>query len=826
MLKLNNILYKFLSIILLSLIAILLMSYINSTGLIQGADIYGHLYKTDLLFNNIKDGNFFTLYDSQWYNGIQMFRYWPPLSYYILAGIQYICGGNIEFAYVIFVGISYVISGYAWLLFGVSENKKIIGLFCAIFYWFLPDNLRILFCEGNLPRIMFIVLLPYLLFFIWKFVHHKKNYYIIPIILFSTICVFTHLMMSAIIGIGLTLFLFIYFLTTKDFKRPFSSVLAIVLGYISGGIVLLPGLMGGIVSQSSSASISTLKDWSQELGKSLNPFLRFNEPTIYYFGLAILIIIILGIRLAIVKNNKLLIAPLLTSLIFMLLTSSSLSDYIALLPLSQVWWMERFTVISSTLFIFSFFLYEEIKYKKIFFTFCFMLLFIDIIPSTKLFGEITGRNIYETQKYYDDIYIFDEAEKITNNRLSIVDESLLGSYESFFIKNKKINISTGWALQGSQTYQNIVYLNEAIATESYSFLFDRLINLGSDTVIIKKSLLDISQMNDLKEMAEKYNYEIIKENDYCILFKLKNVNYTFGVINKYENISIGSASKYISLIYPSFENGTSQYIDDYTIKDLSKYKKIYLSGDFYKDKNKAELIVQELANLDIKVYIDISKLKQNFQGYQTFLDVEARVLTLTESFPNITYKNKEYQINHNMSENWNASYITNEATTDEHFIYTSQKYSYLRQNGNITYIGMNLIYFYNQFPTDNLKFILDEIFETTEKDEIVTKEIVPIEININQNTNTITVNTNYDNVNTTLSYQDFFKTNQEIFNNDNLLTVNKGNTEINFSYKYFTEGLIISSIGLLLSLIFTIYILINFKKGDFHENTINSNTML
>lgn len=826
MLKLKNILYKIFSIMLLSLIAILIMSYVNSTGLIQGADIYGHLYKTDLLFNNIKNGNFFTLYDSQWYNGIQMFRYWPPLSYYILAGIQQLCSGNIESAYILFIGISYIISGYAWLLFGVSENKKTLGLFCAIFYWFLPDNLRILFCEGNLPRIMFIVLLPYLLFFIWKFIYHKKNIYIIPIIITSIICIFTHLMMSAIIAIGLTVFLFIYFLNTKDFKRSFSSVIAIALGYISGGIILLPGLMGGIVSQSSSASISTLKDWSQELSKSLNPFLRFNEPTIYYFGLAILIILILGLRIAIVKNNKLLIAPLLTSLIFMLLTSSSLSDYIALLPLSQVWWMERFTVISSTLFIFSFFLYKEIKYRKLFFILCFLLLFVDIIPSTKLFGEITGRNIYETEKYYDDIYLFNEAEKNTSNRLSIVDESLIGSYESFFIKNKAINITTGWALQGAQTYQNIVYLNEAIAVESYSYLFDRLINLGSDTVIIKKSLLDISQLNNLKQMAEKYNYTIIKENDYCVLFKLKDINYTFGVVNEYENIAIGSSSRYISLIYPSFENGTSPYIDDYTIKDLSKYKKIYLSGEFFKDKNKAELLVQELSNLDIQIYIDISKLKQNFQGFQSFLDVQARVLTLTESFPNITYKGKEYQINHNMSENWNASYITNEAASDEHFIYTSQNYSYLRQNGNITYIGMNLIYFYNQFPTDNLKFILDGIFETTEKDEIINKTIVPIKIDINQNTSTITINSNYDNVNTTLSYQDFFNSNQETFNNDNLLTVNKGNTEIKFSYKYFTEGLIISSIGLLLSLIFTIYILINFKKGDSHENAINSNTVL
>lgn len=803
----KNIIYKSTSLIILILLSLPIMIYINSTGLIQGADIWGHLYKTDILYNNILDGNFFVLYDEQWYNGIQMFRYWPPLSYYILAGFQFICGGIIENAYVLFVGFSFIFSGYAWILIGSLENKKILGLIIAILYWFLPDNLRILFCEGNLPRIFFVLLLPYFIYFIWNFIHYKKKLYIIPIILMSIIFILTHLMMSAIVGIGITIFLFLYFISIKDFKMPFFCMLGIICGYISGGLVLLPGLMGGIISQNSSASIATISDWSQELGISLNPLNRLSEPTIYYFGLSIFIISILGIRLAIIKGNKILIPGFITTIIIMISTSSSLTDFIEILPMSQVWWMERFTVIASVLFCLTLFLFKNNEIKKIGFIIFIMMIIIDIVPSLKLMGNITGNTILETEKKYNEYFLYDKAEQITNNRLTILDESLFGSYESFFIKNKKINITTGWALQGAQTQENIVYLNEALACNAYSYLFDRVIKLGSDTLIINKSLIDISEIDILKEVGNKYGYKIIDENNNCILFKFNDINYNFGVSSEYENIAIGSASRYISLIYPSFKNGTQIYIDDYTITELIEYKKIYLSGSFYKNKQKAELMIKELSNNGVQIYIDINNIEQDFKGYLNFLDVSARILTLINYFPNIIYENNEYQINLNMIENWNAAYITNSTDDDENFIYSHQTYAYLRRDNNITYIGMNLVYFYNQYPSKELKTILDKIFNTTQEDEYIEQNIYKIDIDIDNKNNIIKINSPENNLNTTLSYQDFFESNQDLINDDNLLVVNKGETIIKFSYKYFIEGIFISIIGLILSIILVITVL-------------------
>ena len=59
-----------------------------------GADTMCHIYKGDVLYHSIRQGNWYPLYDSFWYNGVQMMRYWAPLPVYFLAFCQALAGGN------------------------------------------------------------------------------------------------------------------------------------------------------------------------------------------------------------------------------------------------------------------------------------------------------------------------------------------------------------------------------------------------------------------------------------------------------------------------------------------------------------------------------------------------------------------------------------------------------------------------------------------------------------------------------------------------------------------------------------------------------------
>jgi uncharacterized membrane protein len=69
--------------------AVLTIAVINRTGRYPwGSDTYGHLFKGNILYDALKSGKLYLNYDENWYNGVQPYRYWAPLPYYILACIN------------------------------------------------------------------------------------------------------------------------------------------------------------------------------------------------------------------------------------------------------------------------------------------------------------------------------------------------------------------------------------------------------------------------------------------------------------------------------------------------------------------------------------------------------------------------------------------------------------------------------------------------------------------------------------------------------------------------------------------------------------------
>ena len=53
------------------------------------------------------------------------------------------------------------------------------------------------------------------------------------------------------------------------------------------------------------------------------------------------------------------------------------------------------------------------------------------------------------------------------------------------------------------------------------------------------------------------------------------------------------------------------------------------------------------------------------------------------------------------------------------------------------------------------------------------------------------------NINTTIAYQDNFRSNQKIYNKNSLLIVQGLHTDIEITYPYLTQGLVLSGAGLL-----------------------------
>lgn len=125
------------SMLFLILISVFLALYLkNLGGYPWGVDTYGHIFKADFLYKSIKSGNLYPLLTKYWYNGIQPFRYWAPLSYYILAAFQFISGGDAVNAYFIFVIFIFFIGAMGWLMWGIRGKNVYTALILGIVWFF------------------------------------------------------------------------------------------------------------------------------------------------------------------------------------------------------------------------------------------------------------------------------------------------------------------------------------------------------------------------------------------------------------------------------------------------------------------------------------------------------------------------------------------------------------------------------------------------------------------------------------------------------------------------------------------------------------------
>ncbi|MDD3200325.1 MAG: 6-pyruvoyl-tetrahydropterin synthase-related protein [Eubacteriales bacterium] len=780
-----------LSVLCLVIIGSLLSLYLKNTGAYpSGADIYGHLFKSDLLYNSIKNGDMYPLYTDLWYNGVQPFRYWAPLPYYLLAFLQFFAGGDAEEAYLLFTGFAVVAGGIGWLLWGAAYHRMTLCTFIACLWFFLPDNMRVFFVEGNLPRMVIAILLPYLFYFIWRFVEYRIKWAIIPAAFVMCLITFCHAMIAAMTGITIFLFLLIYSISYKRIRQSIYLIAAMLLSFAICGIWMYPALSGGLIGMEAAATAEVMKALSTPVMVSLNLILRnVGLHEMFYFGLSILMLSIVGVFL----SNKKSRVGFFTVIIIFCGTTTAFVPFLEKLPLNQLFWMTRFTPIVYAIFILS--LLEWRKCRRYAMILIAIVIIIDCIPSLDL------------QKYHSQTpsiltYTLNDAKEITKQRVSLLDVSAYGSYPSFGFtaEEPKTRYTFGWAWQGASTAQNIVMINTALEKGYYYYLFDRSIELGDDTVLVRKELVEQAKktVNSLIKAAAASGYSYQKETNYAYIFH-KSTPQTFGVSTKYIGLTIGRNARSIALEFPGFEEGGRQYVTDYTPEELSRYKVIYLSGFQYSDRQEAEDLLRQAADAGTRIIIDMNQIPVDpITSRMKFFDVTSQTITFLGHYPELVYENSIYETKQFKEEfsNWNTVYLDNLKDVIGYSWFQNKKIAFLGRNNhdNIYFMGYNMLYHAMETNDRAIKSILSDLL-MIKPNQLPERKLVPLKI-VNQE-NKIVINSPGGRVNTTLAYQDNFRSDQIIINQNNLLTVVKPNTEITIVYPFMIEGLTVSIIGLL-----------------------------
>lgn len=770
-----------------------------------GVDTYGHMANVNSLYKGIINGHPYVVYRMNWYSGTEVFRFWVPMSFYFCCIFMLLTGGNIYVSYLCFVYSMFLIGASGFILFAKREKRYKLAAALGIIYMLLPDNIRVLFVDGNMPRIFITAFLPYLFFFICEVIRYNNRKALKAIYLLSAFIVCSHIMISALVGLSCFMLLLFYGLANKELKKELVVLFCMGLGYMTAGIALLPSVMDGLVIGDNAASHeSSVAMWSSKASDSLSPILRFTRYDQFYFGIVFFVLVLFGV----LCMRKKLFAFFFTPLVIFIGTTIIIRPLINLIPMSQVLWMTRFVPMAYCLILIGFMYWRELK-RGVIIAFA-MLMFADGLVSFGI-GQKDNDAIAQREQELSNQYFLREACELTKNQLSIMDLSSLGSYPAWLISeeyNKRYLF--GWAFQGSYTMEEIVQLNEAFERGYYDYMFDRLAKYGCDTVVIKKSEIK-RDYEGMLQALKRSEYEIVKENEYALLIN-NGATQEYGVVTRYENVCIGTGSESISYMYPSFYKLREDKLDAYTFEDLKDYKKIFLSGPEYTDKEYAEALIRQLAEHGVKIYVDMSNLVEDLgRGRDSFLGVVAQPIVFNDNFPILEMKNgSQFKLpsHANFYEEWRTVYFTNIGNVEKYAEYKRKDkikhLAYLGSStdGNIVYIGFNLVYYCYVTHNAQLYRFLDEIIEEGHSDAALHEKA---NITTQLDNNRLIINSDADKVMVGLANLKSFKTDKEL-GSETFINVNKGETKIEVEHAYLTEGLTLSIIGLILFI--NIYLII------------------
>ncbi len=796
----------FLYAIIIGVLTYIIVLLISDNGIYpSGSDTMYHVYRGQYVYESISRTDFFPLLNEYWYNGVELLRYWPWFTAYLMAFFNFLCDGDIFNGYIMYVAFIFVAGSISWAYIGARLKRPVLGCIVGVLWFITPNNLYALFGEGNLPRALSMVFLPLYIFCIYNYYLNGKAIELAGIIVTTVLIVMCHLGYGGMVVLATLSFMVIYCIINSGMIiRSLKILISVILGFLITGIYMVPSLFGGM---SASDSEGKLKIFFKSILETLNPFYRINTNIdTFYFGLAAFILIVIGI----IGSKKEQEAGFVNALIILLLTTNQAYYFVKILPGSGFLWMVRFISIALCFMFMSFMFWNSLK-RYMVVLMCILLL-VDSVPSWYyIYGDRSGITPNERFSMDASESLIDEAKSITKQRLALLDLAALGADGAYLTAEydgkTKTMFGAGW--EASVTSSNITQVNYALEQGYYLYMFDRLKELGNDTVLIKKSAIYMQyngeiDYNLLLQDASRSGYSLVDSNEGWYLFKL-NIDYaSWGTVNAYRGIAIGDSSGTIALNYPCIEETSDTNINHYTYDDLRGYDFVFLSGFTYDDKESAEQLVKDLSDKGIRFVIVGDTIPEDKkERISSFLGVSAQVISFNNGYP-LLYDEKlgwmDCDLFPKEYANWQTHYLNgldkatgyfrdNELTLD----YCGTVY-----NDNITFVGLGLPYYLSLTKDDSINELMSNIFKLN-SNMLPNRRVVPLDVTYYSAG--VNIKSRADNVNTSISYHDIYNE-SDIKHSNNMLFVDKGVTKVTYHYPYLVQGLLVSLFGLVFSYIF------------------------
>ncbi len=775
----------------------------NSGIYTGGIDTLCHLYKGDLLFQAIREGDFWPIYDSLWYNGVENMRYCGPLPMYLLAACEFFGGKDPMSGFPVFVSFLYFAGAMAWFFVGVKVKRPLFGALLGGLWFFMPDNLYTLFYKGDLPRAICSVLLPLLLYWVYDYLQEKHWYTVPKLSVCFALMALCHPGYAGTILLACLMYLILHSMIRPTWKQSIQILGALLFGYLLIGVWLLPALTGAGTSMETS---ELLANFFQSIFLSINPFARIQRGcTDVYFGLASLLLAIFGGFLSKRKSMP----GFWTGIVILACTSNMMYLLLSSLPGVQSIQMFHFISIALCMILFSFLIWDTLK-KGWILLFA-GLLILDVLPSLPLIvGNQSGKTPNEVMADFSRQTLIGEAKQATQQRLALVDESPLDGANTYFLTGYDSPVATshGAVWQSSSAIENFKQLHRSLAEGNYWYLFDRCLELGNDTVVVRLDMVHDLMKSPIQIMdraAAAVGYRLAGYDDSYRFYKL-DIQGNWGTVSKYRAIGIGTAAAAISRQFPIVEETERRNLNDFSFEELQSYDVVYLAGFTYDDKLAAEELLIKLSESGTRVVIAADGMPNDRDSQtQSFLGIVCNPVSFSQGYPNLDtidgildtdlfpdgYREWETVYVNGLDEVWGT---VNDLEWDLPFYGTVK-------NENIVVYGLNLTYYLSLTRDEQVAKLLSRAMDLNPT-ELPKRELVPYKIQYLPDE--IVIETDRDDVNSGLVLHDSFMSDQKIYEKNHFMYVHNGKTVISLTIPYWKQGAIVSIVSTFLIFLYTL----------------------
>ncbi|MCR5402943.1 MAG: hypothetical protein K6E91_03880, partial [Butyrivibrio sp.] len=303
-----------------------------------------------------------------------------------------------------------------------------------------------------------------------------------------------------------------------------------------------------------------------------------------------------------------------------------------------------------------------------------------------------------------------------------------------------------------------------------------------------------------------------------MLYKLP-VDSTFGTFTVYDAIAIGESAYTLAFAFPNIQETTDPYIDHYKFDELKKYNTVYLSGFYYDDKEKAEKLVTDLSENGVRIVILADGMPEDRSTRtRNFLGVTCNIIQFENGYPILyteDYGEMDCDLFPSGYSKWITCYLNGLKDAKGTIFDNDVELAFYGTgiNENVCFLSLNLPFYYYLTQDMNAEKIIQWIMGM-DPGQLPEKHIYPIDIKYSSNG--IVIHNYVDLIlKTGIAFHDNFRSGQKIYSDNHILAVGEGDTKISFVYPYFWQGLLTSLTGILLTVLFLVYVAKAYRRDEY-----------